>query len=79
MQSTDQCAKPDRIIFYIEITSSLLLLAYTIFVLYSDYSKPGQAHYYTARACQRLAHIFGKWGLAAEVKYHNIMERGRMI
>jgi hypothetical protein len=69
----------ERLLFYIEITSSLLLLAYTVFVVCHDYGKPGQAQYFAARFCQRLARTFGAWGLAAEVEYHRILETERMI
>lgn len=79
MSSTDQRMSPERLLFYIEIVSSFLVLAYTAFVLYDDYSKPGQAQYCAARACQRVARTFGKWGLAAEVEYHKIVERERMV
>lgn len=80
MSSTsDQRVSPERLLFYIEITTSLLVLAYTAFVLYDDYRKPGQAQYCFARVCQRIARTFGAWGLEAEVEYHRILERERMI
>lgn len=79
MSPTDQRLSPERLLFYIEIVSSFLVLAYTAFVLYDDYSKPGQAQYCVARTCQRIARVFGGWGLAAEVEYHRIIERERMI
>lgn len=80
MSSTDvDNVSAEKLLFYIEITSSLLLLAYTIFVMYHDYGKPGQAQYFAARVCQRLARTFGGWGLVAEVEYHRILETERMI
>lgn len=66
-------------IFYIELASSFLVLAYTAFVLYDEYGSPGQAQYVAAKFCQRVAFVFGQWGLYAETKYHKILEAERMI
>lgn len=68
-----------RIIYYFELASSALLLAYTLYVIYGEYSSPGQTHYALSRLCQKIAYIFGRLGLAAENRYHHIIETQRMI
>lgn len=71
--------KAARWIFYLELASSALVLAYTAFVLYDDYGSPGQAQYLAAKFCQRVAYVFGQWGIRAESNYHSILEAQRMI
>lgn len=69
----------DRWLFYIELVSSFLVLAYTACVLYDEYGSPGQTQFMVAKCCQRVAYQFGQWGLQAETNYHKILETQRMI
>lgn len=69
----------DRWLFFIELASSFLVLAYTAFVFYGEYGSPGQTQFMVAKCCQRVAYQFGQWGLQAETNYHKILETQRMI
>lgn len=77
--STDTNRSAERLILYIEVTSSAIVLAYTLAILYNDCGKPGQGHWAMAKVCQAIAGVFGKWGLDAEVRYRTILECERMI
>lgn len=79
VETSDANAQAARWIFYIELASSALVLAYTAFVLFEDYGSPGQVHYLVAKCCQRVAYVFGQWGLRAEATYHHLVEVERMI
>jgi hypothetical protein len=78
-RADDAYSNGDRWIFYIELASALLVLAYTAYVLYDDYGSPGQAQFMVAKCCQKVAYRFGRWGLLAEANYHRILEMQRMI
>lgn len=79
--------KPDvpRWAHWLYYAAALAALTYTVYCLHDlmnddtdDDERHAQTLMWASRVCQRIASVFGEWGLKAEVAYKDLMEQGRM-